>query len=107
VQHTNQRSEEQERIPPGAGDYFVIQCRDSSWFYVSTVMARAIDRKLGRLFRPRWITFVDISGSRIRLRTDDITSLVQLTAEQRDQGRAFDRDRSQENRNDRDWDSPF
>jgi hypothetical protein len=74
-----ERSEEHERIPPEAGDYFVIQARDSSWFFVSTVMARAIDRKLKRFFQPRWITFVDLSGGRIRLRTDDIMSIVQST----------------------------
>ena len=100
---TIRRSEEHERIPPEAGDYFVIQTRDSSWFYVSTAMARAIDRRLERFFRPRWITFIDIVGSRIRLRTTDIMSMVQCTAAQRADGREFDRLRGQEAREDRDW----
>ena len=106
MQDTIRRSEDPERIPPGAGDYFIIQSRDSSWFYVSTVMARAIDRRLDRFFRPRWITFVDLAGSRIRLRADDIISVVQSTHAQRVDGRAFDRDRHAEDRAERDWDEP-
>ena len=103
VQETTRRSEEHERIPPEAGDYFVIQARDSSWFFVSTVMARAIDRKLKRFFQPRWITFVDLSGGRIRLRTDDIMSFVQSTPEQRIADRAFGKVRRAEAQEDRDW----
>jgi hypothetical protein len=107
VQDTTRRSEEPERIPPGAGDYFVIQTRESSWFYVSTVMARAIDRRLDRWLRPRWITFVDVTGARIRIRAADIVSMVQSTAMQRADRRAFDRECGQEDRADRDWDTPF
>lgn len=106
MQHTNRRSEEHERIPPEAGDYFVIQTRDSSWFYVSTVMARAIDQRLDRFLRPRWITFVDISGSRIRLRTEDIVSMVQSTPMSRAEDRAFARVRYAEDGEDRNWDLP-
>ena len=103
MQETTRRSEEHERIPPEAGDYFVIQTRDSSWFFVSTVMARAIDRRLKRFFQPTWITFVDMAGSRIRLRTDDIMSVVQTTPEQRAADRAFDKVRRAEAQEDRDW----
>ena len=106
MQDTTRRSDEHERIPPEAGDYFVIQTRDSSWFYVSTVMARAIDRRLDRFIRPRWITFVDIAGSRIRLRTDDIVSMVQSTSVSRAGDREFTRVRHAEEAEDRDWDQP-
>ena len=106
VQHTTRSSEEHERIPPGPGDYFVIQTRDSTWFYVSTFMARAVEQRLDRWYRPRWVTFVDIVGDRIRLRTADIMSIVQSTAMHRANGRAFDRDRRAEESADRDWDRP-
>ena len=104
MQETNRRSEERERIPPGAGDYFIIDCGDSSWFYVSTVMARAIEGRLDRWLRPRWITFVDVTGARIRVRSRDINSIAQSTATQRADSRAFDRERRTEGQEDYpDW----
>jgi hypothetical protein len=107
VQETNRRSAEHERIPPGAGDYFIIDCGDSSWYYVSTVMARAIEGRLDRWLRPRWITFVDVTGARIRVRSRDINSIAQSTVAQREDGRVFDRNRRAEDEANRDWDNPF
>jgi hypothetical protein len=51
VQDTSRRPDEHERIPPGAGDCFIIDCGDSSWYYVSSVMARAIEGRLDRWLR--------------------------------------------------------
>ena len=100
------RSDGAERLPPGPGDYFIVNTKDQ-WFYVSTPMARAIEAALDRVwFRARWVTFVDLSGSRIRLRASKILGLLQSTAEQRAAMRTFDRERHGESRADRDWDEP-
>jgi hypothetical protein len=104
VQDTTRRSEEPERVPPGAGDYFIIECGDTAWYYVSTVMARAIEGRLDRWLRPRWITFVDLTGARIRIRAGEITSIVQSTPTMRADSRAFDRRRRTEGQEDHpDW----
>jgi len=95
VQDITLRSEDQERPPPGPGDYFVIQTRES-WFFVSTFMARAIQSQLGRFIRPRWITFVDVVGACVRVRSDRIVTIVQSAAEQRASIRVFDRMRELE-----------
>ena len=100
---TTRRSEEPERIPPTAGDYFIIQNREQ-WFYVSTVMAAAIETRLARRFPPKWISFVDLTGARVSLRRDQIVGVIQSTAAQRAEGRTFEANRHQEDRADRDWD---
>lgn len=72
----------------GAGDHFVVSARMAT-FVVSTVMARAIEATLNQWPRRTWVTFVDLSGSRVRLRAQEIDFIVQSTAEQRALDRQF------------------
>ena len=77
---------EEAPLRDGAGDHFIVAAQMAT-FVISTVMARAVEAALDRWPRPTWVTFVDLSGSRVRLRAQDIRFIVQSTAEQR----AFDR----------------
>jgi hypothetical protein len=98
------RSEEPERPLPGPGDYFIVSTTDG-FFYVSTAMARAIETALDRRWpRARWVTFVDLSGSRLRIRASTILGLFQSTAAQRAAMRSFERNQKVEIRTDKDWD---
>lgn len=85
----------------GAADYFVVVGENWTW-YVSTEMARFIEDSLES--GEEWIKFVDLSGSRIRLRTPKIEFIAQSTADQRATERDFFRAMRRENKADRDWD---
>ena len=63
-------------------DFFVVIAGDCR-FHVSTAMAAHIERVLGARWKSRWVTFVDLSGSRVRVRTDRITMVMQSTVDQR------------------------
>jgi hypothetical protein len=89
--------------PPPPGDYFVV-CGKNWTYFVSTVMARTIERQLDRWWRLPWITFVDLSGSRIRVRSSAIEQIAQCTAEQRATDRAFYRSLQAEKKADPSWD---
>jgi hypothetical protein len=93
---------QEEAARPAAGDYFVVGGDCGVW-YVSPAMARTIDARLGAIPQPRWITFVDLTGARIRLRTRQIDYLCQCTADQRSAERAFFRSLNQERKADRSW----
>jgi len=72
------------------GDYFVVVTR-ARQFFVSKVIAQFVESRLDHWSRPRWITFVDLFGSRVRVRRDTILYVAQRTADQRASHRAFDR----------------
>lgn len=96
------REEKGEEAPRPIGvDHFVVSARSETW-YVSTEMARHLERCLED---PRidWVSFVDLKGSRVRLRTREVEYLAQSTAEQRVAERAFHRTMNQERKADRDW----
>src|ERR1041385_9342575 len=57
-----------EAVEPGAGDFFIVSGDCSTWL-VSTEMGRFIESILDATPRPRWVKFVDLAGSRVRLRT--------------------------------------
>ena len=44
-------------------------------YIVSTLMAKHIEQELDRGRRCKWITFVDVSGARIRILTSSIESI--------------------------------
>jgi hypothetical protein len=88
---------------PESGDYFVLDAEGSCW-YLTAGMARAVDVELAADPAPEWITFVDLVGARVRLRTRRIESLAQCTAEQRSGLRAFHRRMEQERKSERTWD---
>lgn len=91
---------EEPRMPEGEGDYWVVETR-TAYLIVSADTARAIERSLARLWRPRWLVFRDWTGARRRLRTDVVECVFECTARQRATRRAFDRDRCREEKADR------
>jgi hypothetical protein len=87
---------------PAAGDYFVVSGDGGTWC-VSTEMARLIEAHLDAEPVARWVKFVDLTGSRVRLRTRLIESITQCTADQRASERAFHRTLNRERKADRSW----
>ena len=96
------QEEEQEAPRPVGVDHFVVSARSETW-YVSTEMARHIEACLDVEHRHVWISFVDLSGARVRVRSREVEYLAQSTADQRAAERAFHRTMGQERKADRDW----
>jgi hypothetical protein len=93
---------EEPRMPEG--DYWVVET-ESSFLIVSADTARAIERSLTSLWRPRWLVFRDLTGGQRRLRTDVVECVYECTAAQRAVRRAFERERRREETADRrPWD---
>jgi hypothetical protein len=90
-----ERSRNEFRPPGGGqleslGDFFVVSTEWDNWC-VSTEMARHIDACLDADPLPHWITFVDVTGARVRVRADSIESLTQRSVRQRGVSRVFER----------------
>jgi hypothetical protein len=99
-----QKDRPDEGIPPPEGeDYFVLSTRYDTW-YVSAVMCRAIEESLDADPKPEWITFVDLTGARIRTQARAVETIAQCSAEQRASAREFGRRMRLEARADRSWD---
>jgi len=98
-----QERREQTRMPELPVDFFWVETSSMCWF-VSREMARAVEMTLTRKLLPRWVTFVDLTGARVRVRTRLIEVVSQSTAEQRVMARAFQRARSAERKAEADWD---
>jgi hypothetical protein len=88
---------------PHAGDFYVVACEYSTW-YVSAETAARIGEVLDRLWRPRWIKFVDVSGSRVWLQTGVVEAVYESTEAQRTRDRDFHHRRRREEKADRRWD---
>lgn len=88
---------------PGPGDYYMVVAQYSSW-YVSPETAARIGRQLDRRFRPRWLKFQDLSGSRAWVRTDSVECVTESTERQRTGDRQFHYLLRKETRSDRRWD---
>ena len=95
--------QESTERPAGPGDYYEVITEFSVW-YVSGETAARIGRALERRWRPRWIKFVDLSGSRAWIRADRIESVSESTERQRTSDREFQYLRRKETRADRRWD---
>lgn len=80
-------------------DFFVVSTEGDTWC-VSTEMARHIDACLDGDPMPRWIIFVDVTGARVRVRSERIESLTQRSVEQRAISRTFERMAQEERRAD-------
>src|SRR6266545_5557348 len=91
-----------EAVEPDAGDYFIVSGECGTW-YVSTEIARFIESILDARPRARWVKFVDLAGSRVRLRSRQIDYICQSSAEQRASHRAHSRALSRERKADRTW----
>ena len=85
---------------PPAGEYFVIT-GDCGSYYVSRETATRVARDLDRLWVPRWLSFTDIVGSRIRVLSRRVDAIFESTAEQRTAERSFHRARKLEEKADR------
>jgi hypothetical protein len=70
---------------------FFLVCAECGHWQVSATMARAIEQQLNRWLVPRWVTFVDLSGARIRIRTSEVRSVSQCYAEHRSAERTLRR----------------
>ena len=71
-------------------NYFLV-CAECGHWSVSAAMARAIEQQLNRWLVPRWVTFVDVTGARIRIRTRDVRSVSQCYVEHRSAERTLRR----------------
>ena len=76
--------------PDPLGDFFVVSTEWDTWC-VSTEMARHVEASLDTEPMPRWVTFVDVTGARVRLRAGSVESVTQRSVEQRALGRRFER----------------
>lgn len=86
-------------------DYFIVHGTGyrHTWF-VSRHIALGLEQSMDKVPTPEWVTFVDLTGARIRFRTQLITCVTQCTAEQRALAREFERAREAELESERDWD---
>jgi len=75
--------------------YHVVVTQQGNYI-VSTVMARHIEQQLDRWPRPRWITFVDVAGGRVRIRSRLIEGLEQSSTETRALWRLWRKQRESE-----------
>lgn len=87
---------------PKAGDYFVLSTREANW-HLSAAMAQTVERELVCAGPEDWITFVDLTGARIRVRAGLVQYLAQCYAENRAEERRFWRNHKRETRSERDW----
>lgn len=97
------RQEQEQDAPRPIGvDHFVVSAKSATW-YVSTEMARHIEACLEVEHHQAWISFVDLSGARVRLRSLEVEYVAQSTAGQRAAERAFHRTLNRERKAERDW----
>jgi hypothetical protein len=85
---------------PPYGDFVVVSGPFGS-LSVTRNVAREIERVLDRRWRPRWVTFHDRVGSRVRVRANEIRLFVESTTVQRASDRQLDRARRTEEKADR------
>jgi hypothetical protein len=97
------QKEETPEQRSGPGDYYELICRYDTW-YISPETAAHIGRQLDRRWRPRWIKFVDLKGSRAWVRSGSVESINESTERQRTADRDFQYLRRKEERTDRRWD---
>lgn len=102
MQNTKERFDNSGR-PELPMDYFVV-VTEFDWWQISRDMAQAIEASLSESPVPEWVTFVTISGARVRVRARRIECIYQSTAEQRALARAFDRAHRAERKAEKDWD---
>jgi hypothetical protein len=76
-------------------DYFLVVTHDET-LPVSRERAMAVEATLREVPTPEWVTFVDVTGARVRMRTRLVEYVRQSTAEQRALARAFWRARDAE-----------
>jgi hypothetical protein len=95
-EYVEEPPEEQARC----GDYWVVY-RRSFVVYVSPETAAEVARRIEGWRTPRWITFLDIVGARVRVRDRDVDAICESTGLQRERERSFQRARQQEDQAER------
>jgi hypothetical protein len=99
----NRMSRYLEEFPDeGYGDFFVV-AGEFGVAHVTSEAAARIESVLDRRLVPTWIVFDDRVGSRFRVRTRHIRTIVECTAAQRAEDRRHDRARNREEKEDRSW----
>lgn len=101
----NRLSAELPERHPGSADHYFEVGTDRDCWGVSVAMARFIESCLDAEPVPEWVTFVDLHGSRVRVRTKEIRSLSELSPDQRAASRAFGRRLQRERKADPDYDA--
>lgn len=102
MRKTREDQEEEGRDGMSGIDHFIVSTRSTS-FFVSTEMAAHIERCLDARRPTKWIRFVDICGSRVRIHRREIEYVFQSTSEQRATYRRYHRAINAESKADRDW----
>jgi hypothetical protein len=93
-----------EEKQPVARDYWVVRCYGMS-FHVRPSQAIRIKRMLERRWKPTWMEFRDIAGSRIRVRTKHVIGMHEYTEKQREKDRRHNRYLEKEwEENEKPWD---
>ncbi|MBW3570725.1 MAG: hypothetical protein KY467_06435 [Gemmatimonadetes bacterium] len=100
------QKEEAPEQRAGPGDYYEVVTEFGTW-YVSGQTAARIGRSLDRRWRPRWIKFVDLSGSRAWVRAEAIEFISESTEHQRTRDRTFRYLMRKESKAHRRWDDDY
>ena len=74
--------EKPDEEQPVARDYWVVRCYSTTW-YVRAPQAMRVKRVLERRWKPKWLEFRDVAGSRIYVRTRDVVEMYESTEAQR------------------------
>jgi hypothetical protein len=82
--------EKPDEEQPVARSYWVVRCYGNAW-HVRPPQARRIQRVLERRWKPTWLEFRDVSGSRIRVRTAHVFGMYECTEAQRAKDRRHNR----------------
>jgi hypothetical protein len=101
----NRMSRYLEELPGnGYGDFFVV-AGEFGVAHITSETAARIESVLDRRNVPAWIVFDDRVGSRFRVRTRLIRTVIESTAEQRAADRRYEKARQREEKEDRrPWD---
>lgn len=81
-------------------DYFVVS-GGAGHYHVSGETADRLIRQLTKPIPPRWLAFVDLHGSRVRVRSKGIDEIRERSTLQRQRERDFGRARRREAKEDR------
>ena len=92
--YLNEEKPDEEQ--PVARDYWVMRCYGSSWHVrapqaMPGARGTRARRMLERRWKPTWLEFRDVAGSRIRVRTAHVLGMYECTEAQRAKDRRHDR----------------
>ena len=92
--------EEPEERPPELEEYWLVA---TPWdiHYVTAEEARKVNRQMDRILPWRWVRFVDVYGSRVRVRKAWIGQVRESTKSQRSTERQFRRAQREEEKSER------